>query len=389
MKWFGGLAALLLGALALGQSVPVVRLAVAAPLSGGQGNTGNTIKNGASLAVLEAQARFLKLGLKLEVVSFDDQALPAVGAGVARQIVADASILGVVGHLNSGVTLETLPIYAPANLVLISPSSTNPKVTDQGFANVARVCGRDDVQGPVAAEFIRSALKARRVLIINDGDAYGIGITQAFGKRAKAVGLAVVGLISNPKGMLSDSALLKLTQQVRLYNPEVIYYGGTEVQGSAMIKTLVASKIRAIFVGSDGLDNSNFISKTGAAAAGVYFTSTAGPISQLRGQDASGFVKRYLAAFKNTPETFSPYAFDAANMILSAIAGLYEKNKSLPSRAEVAAAVRELEWDGVTGRIRLNSNGDRQLADYFVLQYKTARYPGEIVKAIQSAPPVK
>ena len=389
MKWFFGLVGLALITSALGQSVPLVRLAVAAPLSGGQANTGTTVRNGAQLAVLEAQSRFAKLGLKLELLALDDQALPATGALVARKIVIDSRVLGLVGHMNSGVTLEALPIYKAANLVLVSPSNTNPLVTDQGLSMANRVCGRDDVQGPVAAEFIRSSLKARRVLVINDGDAYGLGIAQAFQKRAKAIGLAVVGFISNPKGKLTAAALAAVTQQIKLYNPEVIYYGGTEVQGADLVKNLALSQARAAFVGPDGLDNSNFVGLAGAAAKGVYFTSTAGPVSGLRGRDVKGFVQRYTSAFQSSPETYSPYAFDASNMILEAIAQLFEQNKKLPSRTEVASTVRALEWDGVTGRIRLNANGDRQTADYYVLQYKTAQYPGTVVKAIQSAPPSK
>ncbi len=389
MKWFLGFLALVFGALASGQSVPVVRLAVAAPLSGGQANTGNTIRDGAKLAVQEAQARFTKLGVKLELIWLDDQGVPATGAVVARKLVQDTSVLGVVGHMNSGVTLEALPVYKPSNLTLISPSNTNPRVTDQGLANINRVCGRDDVQGPVAAEFIRSSLKARRVLVINDGEAYGIGITQAFGQRAKTLGLAVVGLINNPVGALSQASLSAVTQQIKLYNPEVVYYGGTEVQGAPIAKAMLDSNVKAVLLGPDGLDNSNFVQMAGAAATGVYFTSTAGPISELRGRDVKGFVARYNTVFKTNPETYSPYAYDAASMLLEAILTIYKNNKKLPTRAEVGLAVRGLEWDGVTGRIRLNANGDRQTADYYVLQYKTAKYPGEIVKAIQSAPPTR
>jgi branched-chain amino acid transport system substrate-binding protein len=397
MKWFMGLIALGLLASALGQSVlvvrgqsvPVVRLGVAAPLSGERGTTGKTILNGAQLAVLESTARFAKLGLKLELVSFDDQATPAIGLTVARQLAADAAVLGVVGHMNSGVMLEALPAYKSSNLTVISPSSTNPKVTDQGFGFVNRVCGRDDVQGPVAAEFIRNSLKVRRVLVMNDGETYGIGVAQAFTKRAKALGLAVVASITNPIGILSPEALAKVSQQIKLYNPEVIYYGGQETQASVLVKNLQTLKSRAVFVGPDGIDNSQFVASAGAAAKGVYFTSTAGPVLGLRGRDVKGFVQRYTTAFQNPPETYSPYAFDASNMLLAMIATHFEKNKKLPSRAEVSIAVRALEWDGVTGRIRLNANGDRQTADYYVLQYKTAQYPGEVVKAIQSSPPTK
>ncbi len=389
MKWFLGLLVLGFGALALGQSSLLVRIAVAAPLSGSQAKTGQTIRDGAQLAVLEAKNRFAKMGIKLEFVAMDDQADQVIGLQVAQKLVKDPAVLGLVGHMNSGVTLKTQAIYAPANLTMISPSSTNPLVTEKGLGFMNRVCGRDDVQGPVAAEFVRNVLKARRVMVINDGEDYGVGVSRAFVTRAKALGLAVVGFVSNSVGELSDTAVTALTQQIKLYNPQVVYYGGTEVQGAQLIKILAAAKSRATFIGPDGLDNSNFVTVAGNAVVGAYFTSTAGPIAQLRGRDVNGFVKRYTSNFKAAPETYSPYAYDAANMILEAIVGIYDRSKKIGSRAEISREVRNLEWDGVTGRIRLNQNGDRQNADYYVLQYKTAKYPGVLVKAIQSAPPTK
>ncbi len=376
-----------LGAASLSASTPVVRLAVASPLSGGQASTGATVRNGAQMAVLEAQNRFTKLGLKLEFVAYDDKADKKLGVQVAKQLVSDTAVLGVVGHLNSGVTLEALPTYSPSGLTLISPSNTNPKVTDQNLANMNRVCGRDDIQGPVAAEFVRNTLKARRVLVINDGEAYGIGLAQAFRDRAKTLGLAVVGFITNPAGALSSQSIAALSQQMKLYNPEVVYFGGLHVQGGEIAKALQTVNTRAAFVGPDGLDNSEFVQIAGAAAKGVYFTSTAGPIKKLRGRDVAGFEQRYQRVFKVSPETYSPYAYDAANILLETIAAHYQANKKLPTRAEVSKEVRNLEWDGVTGRISFNSKGDRQNSDYFVLQYKTAQYPGEIVTQIQSAPP--
>jgi branched-chain amino acid transport system substrate-binding protein len=376
-------------ALALAQPQNTVRLAVAAPLSGTQQSTGITIQAGAKLAIQEAQKRFAAEGLKLELVSADDKAKPEIAPQVAQRLVQDSSILGVIGHMNSGVTEKTLDVYAPSGLTLISPSNTQPTLTEKGYRGYNRVCGRDDIQGPIAAEFIRNTLKLRRVMVVNNGDPYGIAIAQAFQQRARILGMSIVAFITNPPGTLSAQKLQMLTQQFKLYNPEVLYYGGLDDQGGAIAKALAVSKSRAIFVGPDGIDNSTFVKDAGEAAKGVYFTSTAGPISQLRGRDVSGFVTRYKALFNSEPETYSPYAYDAANILLESILTLYKNNKKLPSRAEVARAVRGLEWDGVTGRIRLNENGDRQIADYFVLQYKTAKYPGEIVKAIQSAPPTK
>jgi branched-chain amino acid transport system substrate-binding protein len=367
----------------------IVRLAVAAPLTGEQKGTGVTIQAGAKLAIQEAQKRFSAEGLKLELVNADDQANPKTVPQVAQRLVQDTTVLGVIGHMNSGVTKEALAVYAPSLMPLISPSNTNPTLTEKGYRNYNRVCGRDDIQGPIAAEFIRNTLKLRRVMVVNNGDPYGIALAQAFQQRAKTLGMSVVAFITNPPNELSAQKQQMLTQQFKLYNPEVVYYGGLDDQGGAIAKAVAAASSRIKFVGPDGIDNSKFVKDAGEAAKGVYFTSTAGPISELRGRDVAGFVTRYKTLFNTEPETYSPYAYDAANILLESILTIFKNNKKLPTRAEVTNAVRGLEWDGVTGRIRLNENGDRQTADYFVLQYKTAKYPGEVVKAIQSAPPTK
>lgn len=303
-------------ALALAQPQTTVRIAVAAPFSGAQKGTGITIQAGGKLAIAEAQKRFTSEGLTLELVSADDQANPQIGTVVARRLVQDTSVLGVIGHMNSGVSLEAMTIYNPAGMPLISASNTNPALTEKGFKSYNRVCGRDDIQGPVAAEFIHNSLRLRRVLVVNDGEAYGIGIANAFRTRARALGLSVVGFITNPIGTLSSQNLSTLTQQFKLYKPDAVYYGGTEAQGGAVVKALTSAKTKAVFVGPDGLDNSNFISVAKDAAQGAYFTSTAGPISQLRGRDVKGFVTRYKALFSAEPETYSPYAYDATNIML-------------------------------------------------------------------------
>ncbi|NJK46294.1 MAG: ABC transporter substrate-binding protein [Pleurocapsa sp. SU_196_0] len=122
------------------------------------------------------------------------------------------------------------------------------------------------------------------------------------------------------------------------------------------------------------IHNSAFISLAGDAARGAYFTSTAGPVSLL--PDTASFIKRYQKRFGKAPETYSPYAFDAANVVLEAIETAYRASgNKTPTRAAVATAARGVELSGVTGRIGFTERGDRRVADYFVLQYKTRSTP--------------
>ncbi|MER3482045.1 MAG: branched chain amino acid ABC transporter substrate-binding protein, partial [Meiothermus sp.] len=141
------LAILATGVLALGlaSAQTVIKIASVSPLSGPQSSLGESIKLGAQLAIEEAQPRFKQMGFDLQFAPQDDQATPDVGVAVARRIVNDADLLGVVGHLNSGVAIPSSEVYKDTNLVMVSPANTNPRVTDRGYLSVNRVCGRDDV----------------------------------------------------------------------------------------------------------------------------------------------------------------------------------------------------------------------------------------------------
>ena len=130
-----------------------IKLAVQAPLSGEQAALGEHVKLGAQLAVEEASKAFKALGYDLVFVPYDDQAKPEVGVANARNIVADPNVLALVGHFNSGVALPASEVYKDAMLAMISPANTATEITDRGYPNVNRVCGRDDVQGPVGARF--------------------------------------------------------------------------------------------------------------------------------------------------------------------------------------------------------------------------------------------
>jgi branched-chain amino acid transport system substrate-binding protein len=394
MSWVTrGFTLALLGLGLTAQSAPVtLRIVSASPLTGPRAATGSTIRDGAQMAVEESRSRLEGLGIRLEFRALDDQGSAEVGERVARSIVADGSVLGVVGHMNSGVTLATSPVYAAQNVLMVSPSNTNPKVTDQGLPNVNRVCGRDDVQGPIAAQFAKDILGLRRVFVVNDGEAYGRDLSEAFRARARDIGVSVVGFVTNPNTSLEGAKPLEpafftgLARQIKLYQPQAVYYGGTEAQGAPLVKALREQGFTGAFIGPDGLDNSSFITLAASSATGVYFTSTAGPVTSLTNTES--FIARYRKRYGKAPETYSPYAYDAATVIINAVETAYRAaGNKLPPRAAVAQAARSVEFSGVTGRIGFDARGDRRVADYFVLQYKTATYPGSIVRKLSSAPP--
>src|SRR5216684_331837 len=175
------------------QSKGTIKIATQSPLSGGQAVLGEGIKRGSQLAVEKMKGNLEKMGYKVDFVPFDDQAKPDVGVANAKNIIADKDIMVVIGHLNSGVAIPSSEVYKEVTLAMISPANTNPVVTDRGYPNVDRVCGRDDVQGVVGAEFAHGALKVKSASIIHDKTQYGQSISVFFKADSEKKGVKILG----------------------------------------------------------------------------------------------------------------------------------------------------------------------------------------------------
>ncbi|MCZ7592810.1 MAG: branched-chain amino acid ABC transporter substrate-binding protein [Kiritimatiellae bacterium] len=362
----------------------VIKVASGSMLSGPQANLGEMIKLGSQLAVEEARPHFEELGFDLQFSPQDDQAQPDVGVAVARRIINDKEVLAVAGHFNSGVTIPTSEVYHEDDLAMISPGSTNPRVTDRGLDNVTRVCGRDDVQGPVGAEFAVNDLKAKRIFVIHDKTAYGQGIAQAFRDKAKELGANVVAFA----GTEEKTNLQPMILQMRAYKPDLVYFGGMYDQGAVLLKQMRERGIKATFLGPDGLESSSFVDIAQQAAVGAYYTTVAGPAEKYPA--AKQFIERFTARFGRAPEAFSLYAYDAAQVALLAIEhAIEENNGQKPTRKQVSEAARNVQMEGVTGAISFNENGDRAQSDYWIIHYTEAKYPGVAVKSISAQPPSK
>ncbi len=187
-----------------------IKLASISPLSGSQAGLGETIKLGAQMAVIEAAPWFKEHGYELVLTPQDDQASPDVGVAIARRLVNDDEILGVIGHLNSGVAIPSSEVYKEYDLAMVSPANTAAKITERRYSNISRICGRDDIQGPVGAEFAFTELNARKIYIIHDKTAYGQGVAEAFRKKVLALGAKVVGFDGTEERSNFQSLILRM-----------------------------------------------------------------------------------------------------------------------------------------------------------------------------------
>ena len=365
-KTLVAIAALSLG---LASAQNVIKIATQSPLSGGQGALGDQIKLGAELAVEEAKARFRALGFTLELAPFDDQANPDTGVANANRIINDPAILGVVGHLNSGVAIPSSEVYARVNLTMVSPANTNPRVTERG---------------PAGAEYAFKDIKAASVFVLHDKTAYGQGLADAFNKRFIELGGRSLGFV----GTEEKSNFAPLILQIQAARPALIYFGGIYDQIGPFAKQLRERGITTPIMGGDGLDASEYERLAGVnGAKNTFYTSVAGPISQF--PKAAKFAADFKAKFKKDAEGFGVYAYDSANVILAALEAAIKANGGkLPTRQAVSQEVRKVKLAGLTGNIEFNSKGDIKTADYFVIGLPTGKFDEQkLLKAVAVAAP--
>jgi branched-chain amino acid transport system substrate-binding protein len=347
-----------------------IKVATQSPLSGGQSAIGVDIKNGAELALGQLKGPLEKMGFKVELAAYDDQANPDNGVANAKQIVADPAILCVVGHYNSGVQIPSSEEYHAAGLANVSPANTNPKVTTRGYIEVSRIVGRDDVQGVVAAQFAKSK-GMTSAYVIHDKTAYGQGIAEFFRSEAEKSGMSVPGFEGTEEKANFDSILGPLMAA----NPDVVFFGGIYDQASVFFKQAREKGYMGMLLSDDGYDSPEAVNIGGPVlleGGGLYYTTVAGPAKLYPG--TAKFQTDFKAKYNADPKPFAAQGFDSMAICLKAIetAAKAAGNKA-PTREAVAKAVREQkDFAGITGTINFNKLGDLTTAKYFVIQVISA-----------------
>ncbi len=352
-----------------------VKIGSVAPLTGGIAHLGKDNENGVRLALEEATAAKFKIDgkeVKFVMVSEDDQADPKVGTTVAQKLV-DAKVAGVVGHLNSGTSIPASAVYNTANLPMISGSATNPQLTEQGFKGVFRVVGRDDQQGPAVANYLASNAKPKTVAIIDDATAYGEGLANEVEKALKA---AKIRVLPREKGNDKQSDWKAVLTKLKGRNPDAVFYGGMDATGGPLLKQARELKIKAVFAFGDGACTDKMKELAGEAADGL-LCSQAGIPPQAASKK---FLDAYKAKYKVDPILYSPFTYDAANLIVEAIkkAGSADPAKYLPE-------LQKIEFAGATGKISFDEKGDRKDAEITIFSMKDGKLaPIAVVKGGQT-----
>ncbi len=365
MGW--GRALLICAAVAgCGREEPVIRLGFVGPLTGDQAPQGIGMLNGAKLAVEQAQAKGDILpGYRLELVQMDDQRSPTTAVAAAKKLVADRNGVAVIGHLNSSCSMPASAVYHQARMLQISPVSSNPKISRQGFDTFFRTCATDDLQGPAAALFAVRELGAKRIFIIDDRTTYGLGLSNEFEKKLKELGANVLGHEGINQGEKDFTSLLT---KIKSYSPELVYFAGMFPEGALLIKQRSDVGLAGFFMGSDGQFDPVLIELAGAAAAqGIYLTTIGSDIHQML--TAKEFVRSYEAKY-GPIGAYSSYAYEATNIAIWAIRHAAKKD-----RQAVLAAMKDLhDFPGIFGPQNFDEKGDSLVRDIGLYTVKDGKF---------------
>jgi branched-chain amino acid transport system substrate-binding protein len=355
-----------------------LKLGTELPVSGTDAGVGLPTQYGVDLAV--QQNKDLGSGYTLDVVHKNDVGTsgpdPSIGAANIQQLIADSSVMAIVGPFNSGVAKQEIPIINKSTIVAISPTNTNPGLTKQEFAEANginfdllhpagkpeayfRLAGTDDVQGKVDADIALAApVSATTAYVIDDNTTYGKGLAKVFTTEFTSKGGSVVGSTSITPDQVSN--LPQLATTIVSKNPGVVFYGGvTSGGGGALKKDLVEKGGNMPMVGGDGIaDDPAWITTAGSAAVNTYGTVAAPDITGLTSASAQTFITAYKAAFPGKDLLpYSASAYDAAMIEITAIKNLIKAGKTV-TRSAVRDEVAGISYDGVTGHLAFDANGD-------------------------------
>jgi branched-chain amino acid transport system substrate-binding protein len=355
------------------EEVVVVKIGHAGPLTGGIAHLGKDNENGVRLALDEANAKGIRLGgkkVRFELMAEDDQADPKLGPTIAQKF-ADAKVAGVVGHLNSGVTIPASAVYNQAGIPVISGSATNPKLTEQGFKVVFRTVGRDDQQGPAVAQYL-AGMKLKKVAIADDATAYGEGLANEVEKTLKASGVTVVAREkTNDKATDFKAILTKMKGKA----PDAVFYGGMDATGGPMLKQARELGIKSVFAFGDGACTTEMAKLAGAAAEGLVCSQAGLPVEAASPE----FVKAFNAKYGEIKQ-YAPFTYDGANLIIASMqkADSADPAKYLPELAKISVK-------GATGPISFDEKGDRKNAEITIFTLKDGKViPVGVVQAGKS-----
>jgi branched-chain amino acid transport system substrate-binding protein len=315
-------------------------------LTGGTATFGQSTHEGITLAFEEANAAGGVNGRKLKLLTEDDQSKPEEAATAATKLISQNRVVALLGEVASSRSLAAAPIAQANKVPMISPSSTNPKVTEVGDY-IFRVCFIDPFQGPVMAKFAANTLKMKRVAILYDvRNDYSVGLRKFFTEAFTGLGGQIVAEQSYSEG---DSDFKAQLTQLKSANPEAIYVPGYYTEAATIARQARELGIKVPLMGGDGWDSEKLYEIGGEAIVGSYISNhysadDPNPVVQK-------FVGDYTKKFGHRPDSLAALAYDAARVLVDAMkrAGSTEG----PKLRDAIASTKD--FMGVTGKLSIDA----------------------------------
>jgi branched-chain amino acid transport system substrate-binding protein len=306
--------------------------------TGENSGLGIPIYDGANLAI--SQFNTANPGCKIELKKFDSQGSPDQAPQLARSIVGDASIVGVVGPAFSGESKAADPIFNEAVLPIVTPSATNATLQDNGWSIFHRMLANDAVQGPGIAKYIQDTVKAKKVFVIDDASEYGKGLADQV---KSTLGAAVVGTDTIDTKATDYSGTVT---KVKSAGADAVFFGGYYAQAGPLSKQLRDGGVSsAQLVFGDGVKADDYVKLAGTGGDGAVITCPCAP-------SPDDFAAAYKALNNADPTTYSPEAYDSAFALLSAIAA------GKTTRKDINDYLKTIDVQGVTKQIKFDGKGE-------------------------------
>jgi len=355
--------ALILGPFMFGAATAkTLKIGTMSPLTGPYAADGHDIANGAktAVAVIEAEGGIPGYD-KIEVQSQDTVCDPRQAVAAANKLI-NQGVVGVVGAYCSSSTIPASETLAEEDIPMLTPASTNEKVTERGLKYMFRVCGRDDDQSKIAGAFIKNYLKAKTIYIVDDKTTYSQGLAENVKKQCEQLGVKVVSHDHVNQGDKDFSAVLTKVKQA---NPDVFYVSlQNSASGSLMAIQAKRMGLKCNMLAQDAVYHPQFIEIAKEAAEGTYLTFG------FTDKNTAAY-KKYLAKYEpkyGKPGAYSGYAYDAAYVLLSAI-----KKTGSTDPAKIKAEIMKMDFQGATKMIKFKSNGDSG-SDYVIWKVENGEF---------------
>lgn len=317
-----------------------------ASLTGGQASFGQSTDKGVQLALAEINAAGGVLGQPLRIITKDNQSKPGETSTAVRELITRNKVVALIGEVASGRSLEAAPIAQRSGIPMISPASTNEKVTETGD-HIFRVCFIDPFQGTVCAKFSRKLGFNKAAIITDVSKDYSLGLAKSFKQEFTANGGVITGEQSYSGGDKDFSAQLTA---IKADNPQVIFLPAYYTEAPLIIRQARQLGITVPFIGGDGWDSPELVGVGGSSVEGCYFSNHFS--DQSKDPRVVAFVDAYRKKYNGEPDAMVALGYDSVYLLADAM-----KRAGMTDPAKVNAAIAATkDFPGVTGKITLDSH---------------------------------